>query len=158
MDIYDEELLDLWQNLKNNSVNFIMVGGIATNLHGYSRTTGVVDIWIEDSFENRKNLLLSLKNIGLDYIEDLQNYDFIPGWTTFKTLSGMELDIMTYLKGFPQSRFSECLSMASIAKIFDIEIPFLHINQLIEAKKATYRNKDKIDFEELEKIRNSRAI
>jgi hypothetical protein len=158
MDIYDEELLDLWQNLKNNSVNFIMVGGIATNLHGYSRTTGDVDVWIEDSFENRKNLLLSLKNIGLDYIEDLQNYDFIPGWTTFKTLSGMELDIMTYLKGFPQSRFAACLSMASIAKIFDIEVPFLHINQLIEAKKATNRNKDKIDIEELEKIRNSRAI
>jgi hypothetical protein len=35
-------------------------------------------------------------------------------------------------------------------------VPLLHINQLIEAKKATNRLKDQIDVAELEKIRNSR--
>ena len=60
---------------------------------------------------------------------------------------------MTFLKGFPQERFEECMRYASSATIFDIEIKFLHINHLIEAKKATSRNKDIIDIEELEKIR-----
>lgn len=152
MDIFDEELLELWRNFEKFGVKYIMVGGIATNLHGYSRTTGDVDIWIEDSMQNRSNLLFALKNIGLDYIEDLQHFEFIPGWTSFKTISGMELDIMTYLKGFPKERFAECFSKASIAKIFEIQVPFLHINQLLEAKRAAGRNKDLIDIEELLKI------
>ena len=33
-----------------------MIGGFATNLHGYQRFTGDMDVWIEDTSENRKNL------------------------------------------------------------------------------------------------------
>lgn len=154
MDVFDQELLDLWRSLKHFEVKYIMIGGIATNLHGYSRTTGDVDIWIEDSAENRENLLHALNEIGLDYIEDLKNFDFVPGWTSFKTSTGMELDIMTYIKGFPQLRFNECLLKASEASIFELKVPFLHINHLIEAKKASNRSKDLIDIEELTKIYN----
>ena len=42
--------------------------------------------------------------------------------------------------------------MANIAQIFDVKVPFLHINQLIKNKKATNRPKDIIDVMELEKI------
>lgn len=35
----------------------------------------------------------------------------------------------------------------------DTDIPFLHINHLIYAKKATNRPKDRLDVIELEKIR-----
>lgn len=156
MDIYDEELLNLWRSFKEFKVKYIMIGGIATNLHGYSRTTSDIDIWIKDSLSNRNHLLLALKSIGLDYLEDLQNFEFLPGWTSFRTTSGMELDIMTYLKGFPQIEFENSFNIASIALIFELEIPFLNINQLIEAKKATSRSKDLIDIEELKKIKELR--
>ncbi len=156
MDIFDDELLSLWRSFYKFQVKYIMVGGIATNLHGYSRTTGDVDIWVDDTPENRKNLLLALHHIGLDYIADLQNFDFVPGWTSFRTSSGMELDIMTYLKAFPSSRFAACYEKASIAHIFELTVPFLHISQLIEAKKATARSKDLIDIQELSKIREAR--
>ena len=46
--------------------------------------------------------------------------------------------------------------MASIADIDGVNIPFLHINQLIANKKAVNRPKDKIDVIELEKIRKLR--
>jgi hypothetical protein len=153
MDVFDEELVDFWRSLVKNKVDFLMVGGIATNLHGYSRTTADIDLWIRDSKLNRHNLLLALQNIGLNYLDDLENYQFIPGWASFKTLSGIDLDIMTYLKGFPQEKFESCLASASIAKIFELEIPFFHINHLIEAKKAVFRPKDQLDIIELEKIK-----
>jgi hypothetical protein len=38
-----------------------MIGGFATNLHGYSRTTKDIDIWIEDNVENRKNYELHFR-------------------------------------------------------------------------------------------------
>lgn len=33
-----------------------MVGGVATNLNGYQRTTDDIDVWIDDTPENRENL------------------------------------------------------------------------------------------------------
>jgi hypothetical protein len=111
-----------------------------------------MDIWIKDNLTNRKKLNQSLVDFGYGEIPNIEKLEFIPDWTSFKLTSGLELDIMTFLKGFSQDRFEECIKYASTATLFDIEIKFLHINHLIEAKKATSRNKDLIDIEELEKI------
>lgn len=61
MDIFDEDILNLWRCLESNHVRYIMIGGFAINLHGYSRTTKDIDIWIEDTLENRKKLRQALK-------------------------------------------------------------------------------------------------
>lgn len=53
MDIFDEEIIKFWKSLQDNAVRYIMVGGFATNIHGYQRYTGDMDIWIEDSQMNR---------------------------------------------------------------------------------------------------------
>jgi len=34
MDVFNEELLKFWRALQQNDVLYIMVGGVATNLHG----------------------------------------------------------------------------------------------------------------------------
>jgi hypothetical protein len=133
-----------------------MVGGFATNLHGFSRTTADLDIWIKDTVENRISLRDALVEFGYGEIKNIETLEFVPGWTSFRLSSGLELDIMTYLKGFPQDRFDECLKYASKATIFNLDVFFLHINHLIEAKKATLRSKDLVDIEELEKIRRNR--
>ncbi len=39
MEILDHDLLNLWEKLNEFKVKYIMVGGFATNLHGFSRTT-----------------------------------------------------------------------------------------------------------------------
>ena len=56
------------------------------------------------------------------------------------------------MPGLKNISFDEALANADLAQIFDVKIPFLHINQLIENKKATNRPKDIIDVIELEKI------
>ena len=61
MDIFDEEILALWKSLQHTGVEYIMVGGFATNLHGFSRTTADLDIWINDRAENRIKLGRSFK-------------------------------------------------------------------------------------------------
>ena len=153
MDIYDEEIVEVWRAFKKNNLHYIMVGGFAVNLHGFNRTTGDLDIWIKDEPANREAFRKTL--IELDYADlpQIKTIDFIPGWTSFSLNSGLELDVMTFLKGFEKERFDECYKYASIAKIFELEVPFLHINHLIEAKKATFRPKDQIDLIELEKIK-----
>jgi hypothetical protein len=61
------------------------------------------------------------------------------------------------MKGLEGYTFDECLQMASVADIEDINIPFLHINQLIENKKVINRPKDQIDISALEQIRRLRG-
>lgn len=60
---------------------------------------------------------------------------------------------MTAMKGLEDRGFDEALQMANRAIIEGIEVPFLHINQLIANKKAVNRPKDQIDLIELEKIK-----
>jgi len=56
MDILDDELLKFWRSLNEKHVRYIMVGGFATRFHGFNRTTDDLDLWLDDTLENRKNL------------------------------------------------------------------------------------------------------
>ena len=152
MDVFDEELLHFWKSLNKCRVKYIMVGGVATNLHGYQRTTEDIDIWIKDDLENRKSLRSAFNEYGLGDLEQLEGMQFITGWTYFHLNNGMRLDVITDLRGLEQNRFDECRELSSVAVTFDVEVPFLHINHLIQAKKATDRPKDKIDVAMLQKI------
>lgn len=156
MDIFDEELLKLWRNLNESQVEYIMIGGIATNLHGYHRTTNDIDIWLKDTASNRKNLREAFKNYGLGDFAGIETMQFVAGWTTFRLDNTLEVDIMTQLKGLEDSSFDEAFNLASKADILDVNVPFLHINQLIQAKKAANRPKDQIDVMALEKIKKLR--
>ena len=130
-----------------------MVGGYAINLHGYQRFTGDMDIWVEDTIENRQNLRLAFSTCGMGDYFMLDRMQFVPGWSDFQLTNGLRLDIMSSMKGLEEYSFFECLQMASIADIDDVKVPFLHINQLIENKKAVNRPKDQLDVIELEKIK-----
>jgi hypothetical protein len=156
MDMLDEELLRFWKALNDNNVLYIMVGGFATRFHGFNRNTDDLDMWLEDTIENRKNLRRSFSELGYGDFSSLEMMKFVPGWTNFYIGGGIDLDIMTNMKGLENIPFIECLNMASIADLEGVKIPFLHINHLIENKKIVNRPKDQVDVVELEKIRKIR--
>ncbi len=152
MDIFDEEILKFWAALENCQVRYIMVGGYATNLHGYQRYTGDIDIWIADTLENRRHLREAFAESGMGDYYMLETMQFVPGWTDFHLNNGLRLDILVSMKGLEGYTFEECMDMASIADIDGVKVPFLHINQLIANKKAVNRPKDQLDVIELERI------
>ena len=156
MDIFDEEILNFWKALEEFNVKYIMVGGYATNLHGYQRFTGDLDIWLKDDLENRKALRKAFLKCDMGDYPMIDHMQFIPGWTDFHLNNGLRLDILIDMKGLEGYTFDECLEMASVANIEDANVPFLHINQLIENKKVVNRPKDQIDVLALEQIRKLR--
>lgn len=153
MDIFDEELLRFWKICNHENLKYIMIGGVATNLHGFNRSTEDIDIWIEDTDDNRSKLRKAFKAYGWAEMPSLTTMQFVPGWTYFHLNNGIRLDIMTAVKGLEEYSFDDCLDVASIATIFELDIPFLHINQLIKAKQASNRPKDQIDVTALQKIK-----
>jgi hypothetical protein len=90
--------------------------------------------------------------LGYGDYESIEKMKFVPGGTTFYA-GGVELDIMTKMKGLEDISFDECLRIASVEDIDGLKIPFLNINQLIANKKAVNRPNDQIDVQELEKIK-----
>lgn len=156
MDILDEDLLRFWECLSQYKVNYIMVGGFATRFHGFNRNTDDIDLWLEDTTLNRQQLRAVFNALGYGDNPFLETMEFVPGWTSFHIGGGIELDIITNMKGLEDLTFEECLEKASIADLDGIKIPFLHINQLIINKKAVNRPKDQVDIIELEKIKKLR--
>jgi hypothetical protein len=155
MDIQDEELLAFWRKLNENNVRFIMVGGLAIRFHGFNRNTDDIDIWIEDTASNRKSFKKAFSDLGYGDFPAIETMEFIPGWTSFYA-AGIELDIMTSMKGLENLSFEECYQMALVEDLAGIQVPFLHINHLIENKKAINRPKDQVDIIYLEKIKKLR--
>jgi len=92
MDVLDEEFMRFWRTLNEYKVRYIMVGGLATRFHGYNRATDDIDMWIEDTLENRRNIREAF--IALEYGDypSIESMQFVPGWTTFYA-AGVELDI-----------------------------------------------------------------
>jgi hypothetical protein len=158
MDIFDQEILKFWKALNINNVKYIMVGALATNIHGFQRFTADIDVWIEDTIQNRQNLILAFCDAEIGHYPILETLQFVPGWTTFNLNNGLQLDLLTNMKGLENYSFDECLEKATTAEIENCIVPFLHINQLIENKKVVNRPKDQIDVLELEKIRDGRNI
>jgi hypothetical protein len=155
MDIFDADILSLWKCLQQNEVRYIMIGGFATNLHGYSRATKDIDIWIKDNLPNRKRLRKALKEQGSGDYEPIETMDFIPGWTDFQLNTGFKLDVMVTVKGLEKIGFEECYNYSVLAEIEQVQVRFLHYNHLIICKKAAGRPQDLLDIEELEKIRKA---
>ncbi|MFI5160872.1 MAG: hypothetical protein ACHQHN_06320 [Sphingobacteriales bacterium] len=156
MDIFDEGILNFWKALQEHHVEYIMIGGYALNLHGYQRFTGDLDIWLKDTPENRWRLRETFVSCEMGDYPMIETMEFVAGWTEFHLNNGLQLDILTDMKGLEGYSFDECLQMASVADIEGVTVPFLHINQLIENKKVVNRPKDQIDVLALEQIKKLR--
>lgn len=47
-----KEAADFLSLLNKNNVQYIIIGGVAVNVHGFTRATGDLDIWYNPSKEN----------------------------------------------------------------------------------------------------------
>lgn len=148
----NSQIIAIWKYLTANKVRYLTIGGFAVNIYGYGRNTGDIDIFIEDSIENRKNLREALKQAGIGDFENLNTMQFIPGWTDITLNFNLRLDIMTSVKGLENNTFEQLLKKAYITEISDIPVYFIDYENLIIAKKAANRPKDWLDIEELEKL------
>jgi hypothetical protein len=147
------EIIDLWKSLHDNEVRYLTIGGFAVNFYGYNRTTGDIDILIDDTIDNRRKLRKALKEIGLGDFPQIESTQLIPGWTDFALGPGLRLDVMTTIKGLAENAFDELYQASETTTIRSVPVRFIDYKNLIQTKKATNRPKDQLDIEELEKLK-----
>lgn len=65
-----ERLKSLLENFIHSfnqyDVDFLAVGGIAVNHHGYSRASNDIDFWYKPTIENFEKIILALEILGYD--------------------------------------------------------------------------------------------
>ncbi len=151
-----QQILDIWKYFFQFNVKYITIGGFAVNMHGYNRSTGDIDIYLEDTKANRINLRNAFIEIGLGDLKAIETMQFVAGWTEFSLKEGFRLDIMTSVKGLENKSFQELFDAAKVVMIEDIPVKFIDYENLIIAKKATNRLKDQLDIEELSKLNDGK--
>lgn len=153
MDIFEEDILQFFQILNKHSVKYILVGGLAVNFHGFSRSTGDVDLWLDESEENRRKFVSALKEKNIEGCETFLTSPFLPGFAEIMLDNGVYIDLMSELQFFKQDSFNDCYQFADKLKVNDsIELNVLQIKTLIEEKEKSSRLKDQEDAEQLKKL------
>lgn len=146
--IFNEDFRDFLISLNKHEVRYILVGGFAVILHGYSRTTGDMDIWVERSEINYSKLKNAFLEFGMPVFDMTQdNFLFHPIWDVFTFgVPPVAIDIMVKVKGLD---FNENYDKSIFFEDDDLKIRTLHKTQLIAAKKESNRPKDIDDIENL---------
>lgn len=154
MNIFEDEVVDFMKLLNKNEVKYLLVGGMAVNFYGYSRTTGDVDLWIEDSIQNRQYLVNTLSEFGVEGADIFLTHPLIAGYSEILLGNGIYVDFMSNLVALKQEEFNDCYQYSDKIQLdSDTQFNVLHFNKLIEEKTKSGRPKDLVDVEELTKWR-----
>lgn len=146
--IFNDDFRDFIHALNEMEVKYILVGGYAVILNGYRRTTGDLDIWVEPTSENHQKLLKAYKQFGLP-TSDISSFNFLENKQIDVFSYGVPpvaIDVMKELKG---CNFDTAFELSQLFTESDLTIRFLHLKDLITAKKASGRHKDLDDIEKL---------
>lgn len=152
MNIFVERHQKLLQTLNSYNVTYLLVGGYAVVYHGYKRTTGDMDLWLEPSNDNKIKLINALKEFDF-YDEDIE-YIFTLDFTKHLVFNFWEeperVDCLTYISNVD---FVEAYQQKINADIEGVIVPVIQYKHLVISKMSSDRLKDKADIEELQKIK-----
>jgi TPP-dependent 2-oxoacid decarboxylase len=155
-----EEILRGFQRQK---VKYVLVGGIAVNLLGSLRSTADMDILVEMSNENLAKIVGILKKRGYRVKQPVDpmaiadakiRHDWIfnkhmKAFNFYKEDALKEVDIIIES---PVS-FAQAKKGALKIRIDEIILPVISIDNLIKMKANTGRSVDKLDIEQLKRIK-----
>ena len=147
--IFNKDFQDFIQSLNDAKVEYILLGGYATIIHGYNRTTGDLDIWVNKTKSNYKRIILAFNQFKMS-VFDMTEDKFLNDLSIDVFSFGrppVSIDIMTQVKGL---KFEEVYNNVEDRLIDDnLIVKVIHFNDLIKAKKASNRPKDQDDIEHL---------
>ncbi|CAN5225709.1 hypothetical protein BH18ACI2_BH18ACI2_06530 [soil metagenome] len=139
---------DMLSCLKDEGVDFIIVGAYALAAHGFPRATGDIDIWVRNTPENARRILRALAKFGAQ-LSSLSEQDFTsPNMVVQLGVEPCRIDITTGIDGI---EFAEAWSNKATVLIDGIEVAILSKADALKNKLAAGRDKDQGDIAWLKK-------
>ena len=155
---------ELLHSLSAGHVQYVLVGGMAVQLHGFMRSTFGIDLVLAMNDENMARFIEVAKRFGLVpsipvAIESLRNSSQIEQWHREKGMlafalrepqaGGGVVDILVR----PEVPFEQLMKNAVAGKLFGKQVWIAAIDDLLTMKRIANRPKDRLDIEALQKIK-----
>ncbi|MDD2716536.1 MAG: nucleotidyltransferase [Candidatus Wallbacteria bacterium] len=142
----------LLRSLKDHNVRFVVIGAFAFPVHGYSRATLDIDIFIESAAENAGLCREALIDFGYD-LSDVSAEEILTRKILIRQYL-VETDIHPFVAGVT---FEEVWKNKVTGKFGEVEAYFASLDDLIRMKKAAGRPKDIADLEVLSELKKRSA-
>lgn len=142
----------LLKSLNAHKVQYVIIGAAALPVHGFSRVTVDIDIFVRPTPKNIQRTLDALKNVGYD-VSDLTPEEMLLKKILFRQYV-QEVDIHPHVKGVT---FQGVWARRVPNRIGRANAYFAGLGDLIRMKKAAGRPKDLEDLRVLEKLKVRRS-
>ena len=130
--------------LAKSEAKYVLVGGVAANLHGYSEGTKDIDILIPKDFDNTKKILEALEELALGLSKEITPEEVLAKPIT---IIG-DIPRVDLLLQAGKLNFAEAFKNRLQRKIGTIKINYVSRHDLIKSKQ-TGRPKDELLIKEL---------
>ena len=146
--LFNPDFSDFIVALNQHEVEYILIGGYAVILHGYTRTTGDLDIWLNRTPENYEKLVLAFSSFNMPMFDMTKdNFLYNDDFDVFSFgVSPVAIDLISKAKGLD---YREAAKQAKNVEIEGLNIRLISLGDLIKMKKAANRAKDLNDIEHL---------
>ncbi len=149
--------------LKEYEVQYLLIGGLAMNLHGVPRITGHLDLFVDLESENMKKFLNAVTSLDCGPKPPVDQdmllcYDKRSALVeeknmkvcTFVSLSAPSMEIDIQLD--PPTDFMEMHKRKKVVSFGDEKIPVLSLDDMIHWKSGSKRRQDIYDVEALKAV------
>ena len=160
--------LEFFRALDEAGVRYLAVGGIAVNLHGINRFTADIDLMLAMDAQNLARFVPVAKRFGMKpvvpvAVEDLADAAKVRDWVENKRMLAFGLrpqnvtdptvDVLTQ----PRIDFETAWARRVVYRVGALAVPVASIEDLIEMKAGTGRQKDEADIAALRKLLSIRG-
>ena len=161
------DYLGIFKRFNEEGIRYLVVGGVAMNLHGVPRATYDIDILIDMEDGNISALMGLMKEWGFKPKVPVSITDFADPakrneWITTKNMKAFnlvnakwalsEIDIVIDAPVV----YAEARKRARKISVHGVSIPVSSIDDLIKMKQAAGRELDKADIQYLKKVKNGK--
>ena len=158
------KIADLLQSLSDEQVKYVLVGGLAVQLHGFLRSTFDIDLVLAMDDDNLSRFIAVAQHYGLipaipvpiDALRDgsqLDQWHREKGMLAFALrepqIGGSVVDILVR----PEVPFETLMANAVVGQLFTRQVWIASIDDLLAMKRVANRPKDQLDIVALEKIK-----
>ncbi|TSA14629.1 MAG: hypothetical protein D4R74_07935 [Betaproteobacteria bacterium] len=155
---------DLLQALSDAQVQYVLVGGLAVQLHGYMRSTFDIDLVLAMNDDNLGRFIAVAQGYGLVPaipvpLDSLRNASLIDQWHREKGMlafalrephsGGIVVDVLVR----PDLSYERLIASATAGELFGRKVWIASIDDLLAMKRVANRPKDQLDVAALEKIK-----
>lgn len=146
------DLVGICRELNQRSVNYIVIGGMAINIHGFTRNTEDIDLLIETEETNERKILEVLSLLPDGAAKELRPGE-VAKYVVVRVCDDITVDLMA--KACDHD-YESAKGLISPVVVDGVTIPFAS-PILLWKTKQTFREKDQIDQLFLRKLLEDRG-